>query len=117
MINFIRTNQGIEIWTDTEVQACDGRCVGSGATLEEATLDAVREIVRDLADVLREPKVILHRAGPALIAETQEAFYPRSRYGPRYEGVHVQDPNETIAHNSPSGSTGYEGRVEPKGGD
>jgi hypothetical protein len=58
-INVQRTSEGtVEIWSDTDADRLDGRCIGVGPTLEEAKRDAIRELADDLravADLTDDP--------------------------------------------------------------
>ena len=48
MIHAIKRDGRVEIWTDTEADVCDGRCLGSGRNLTEARQVALQELVLDM---------------------------------------------------------------------
>jgi hypothetical protein len=49
MINAVTIDDGaIEIWSDTEVTECDGRCIGTADDFAEAKAQAIAELRADL---------------------------------------------------------------------
>lgn len=55
MIHAIKFNSSShwEVWTDTEVEACDGRCIGSSPKKLTALKQARRELAREMREVDR----------------------------------------------------------------